>query len=964
MVLLTQFDVCGQDLEGSFRNPPDTARPWVFWFWINGNISHEGITRDLEEMKRIGINGVLWMEVSGPWWAPQGKIETGSVEWHRAMQWAISEADRLGMEFALSVDCGYGSGGTHITPDISMQKLVWSATPVKGGKRVSVDLARPQVDYGPALKKAWFRPGQTLNPKVKTALQEVDSYRDVAVFAIRSSKKTAAAIPSLEKYDGRGNKRPDALRENRGRAQPLNPGGIVDLSERMSTNGQLDWSAPEGTWSVIRLGYASNFKMTRPVPSHLVGLECDRLHSRGIDAHFEHWLKPIIEGAGDRAGRTLKYIHIDSWEAGGQNWTKGFRREFRQRRGYDIGPWLPALTGRIVESVDKTERFLRDMRQTVNELLLDNYFGRLKELIEPYGIEFSAEPYGRLCVNNLDYASLSEFPIAEFWTSRSKPPFTPKTQPPVFPVMSGYWYRSMKGLASVANTYGKARVGAEAFTGCRGWLDHPYLIKAMGDEAFCEGISHYIYHLYAHQAYEHMRPGLTHRRWGQHINRHQTWWPLSKPHFDYVGRCQSLLRQGRKVADIACLYYEGAPLSFNNVPFHLPPGYDYDLCTTEIVGRMTAKNGRLHLPNGMSYRYLALPGSGRLTLKTARKVEALRRSGGAVYQQVRIVGTPGLDGYPEADEAVRNMAKDWPMIPKGGWPTLMAGDRVKPDFEGGELHWIHRRVGNDSIYFIANGGDKPVKQNCTFRIVGKTAELWDPETGEIFALPDARQSEGRTVVELSFGPARSWFVVFRDKPTPARAGRTPFPSWKTIQEIAGDWNLRFDSEWGTDRTLTLDALSSWSEHSDPLVKYYSGIAIYRTVFDFPKSNVLSKDRRLCLDLGRVEAIARVTLNGKNCGIAWKPPYRVDITEALQPGRNELRIEVANTWVNRMIGDEHLPLDARWDGWEVLLEWPKWFKDGNKSPTGRYTFTSARHYTKDSELRSAGLLGPVRVRSGD
>ena len=962
LVALAHFEVSGQTLEQYFRNPSDTAGPWVFWFWINGNISREGITKDLESMKQVGINGVLWMEVSGPWWAPQGKIETGSEEWHRAMQWALSEADRLGMEFALSVDCGYGSGGTHIAPDISMQRLVWSETPVRGGKHVTVALAKPKVDYQSALKTAWLRPGQSINPQVKRALRDVDSYRDVAVFAIPSSKKEASVIADLAKFDGRGHKRPPTLEAGSGNVEPLNPNEIIDLSSSMSKTGQLNWDAPEGQWSVIRLGHASNFKMTRPVPSHLVGLECDRLHPHGIEAHFEQWLKPIIEGAGDKAGRTLKYIHIDSWEAGGQNWTEGFREEFRRRRGYELGPWLPALTGLMVESTEKTERFFWDIRQTVNELFLDNYFGRLKQLIAPYGIAFSSEPYGRLCVNNLSYASLSEFPIAEFWTGRESPPFTAKKHPPVFPSLQGYWYQSMKGLASVANTYGKARVGAEAFTGCRGWIDHPYLLKAVGDEAFCEGISHYIFHLSAHQAYDHMKPGLTHRRWGQHINRHQTWWAFSKPYFEYVTRCQHLLQQGRKVADIACLYYEGAPLSFNNVPFSLPPGYDYDLCAAEIIQRMSVENGRLHLPNGMSYRYLVLPDSGRLTLETARKIEALHQAGAAVYQQTRIVGTPGLEGYPEADTAVRNVAKKWPLIPSEGWHKLMAIDGLKPDFQGQDLHWIHRRCGSDDVYFLANGRNEPIRQNCTFRVAGKTPELWDPETGEIFALPNALQTSGCTRVVLHFGAADSWFVVFRDKPTPTRVDRDPFGSWETIQEIAGDWELGFDPNWGTTKTLTLHALGSWSEQSDPLVKYYSGTGTYRTSFDLAGSNVLTKNRRLCLDLGQVEVVARVTLNGKDCGITWKPPYRVDITHALEPGRNTLQVEVANTWANRMIGDEHLPLDADWKDWEVLLEWPAWFKEGKKSPSGRYTFTSARHYTKDCTLTPAGLLGPVRILS--
>lgn len=952
LAMLAPIDLNGQDIGQTFRNPPDTARPWVYWFWMNGNISHEGITKDLESMKRVGVGGVLWMEVSGPWWAPMGPIEAGSKQWHEAMQWAISEADRLGMAFGLSVDFGYGSGGPHITPDLSMQKLVWSETAVTGGTNVTVQLRKPAVDYQSELRKVWLRPGQEMNPLVLNALKQVDSYQDVAVFAVSSSRKKTPLISHLEEYDGRGWKTQlPSLSEN-GKLNAMAREDIIDVSDQMTGNGELRWSAPTGDWTVIRLGHASNFKMTRPSPYAAVGLECDRLHQRGIDAHFEHRLKPILNAAGKKSGRTLQYIHIDSWEAHGQNWTAGFAEDFLRRRGYDMRPWLPVLTGRVVESTEKTDRFLWDWRQTVNEVTLARYIDRLRELIDPYGIQFSSEPYGRLCVDSLSYGGRGDFPIAEFWTERQNP------KP--FPTFSDYWYTSMKGLASVANTYGKTRVGAEAFTGSRGWIDHPYLLKGMGDEAFCNGISHYIIHLSAHQPYDHMKPGMTHRRWGQHFNRHQTWWNFSKPYFDYVTRCQFLLQQGRRVVDVACLYHEGAPLNFNDMQFRLPPGYDYDFCSPEIIQRMEVRKGIIHLPTGVNYRYLVLPQSGRLTLPTARKIDELHNAGASIYLQSRIVGTPGLEGYPEADEQVRTMAEMWPVIPEGGWNELFASDKIKPDFDGEGMKWTHRRTNGVDLYFVANTKPEPITGKCSFRITEKTSELWNPETGEVLTLAGARPIDGRTTAVLHFEPAQSWFVVFRDKPTVPQSARNPFPFWKTVQDITGSWNLSFDPDWGKKETVALDELSSWSEHSDPLVKYYSGTATYRKVFDVSESDISKGKSRLFLDLGHVEVMARVKLNGNACGTAWKPPYRVNVTGALVPGQNELEIEVVNTWVNRMIGDEQLPLDAQWKDWETLVAWPDWFREGQPSSTGRYTFTTARHYKKDSRLTPSGLLGPVRL----
>ncbi|MEX2569388.1 MAG: glycosyl hydrolase [Cyclobacteriaceae bacterium] len=980
-LFITSISLIGQNLEQSFRTPPDFVKPWVFWFWINGNISHEGITKDLEAMKEIGINGLIWMEVSGPWWAPQGKIEAGSAAWHEAMQWAIAEADRLEMEFALTLDFGYGSGGPHITPDLSMQELVWSQTQVQGGKKLNLQIEKPEIDK--TLEPVWLRPGEVINPEVTNAVDEIDSYRDISVLAIPTAKlEKSTLIPENKKeeivdklrnvpglkgveedplvaWDGRGWKTHLPPLDFNAELSALSTSNVIHLSEQMDANGNLVWDAPSGNWTIFRMGYASNYHITRPSPYLAVGLESDRLHPRGIETHFEHRLKPIIEAAGEKAGRTLKYIHIDSWEAGGQNWSLDFAEEFKKRRGYDIMPWLPVLTGHAVDDKQNTERFLWDLRKTVSEVTLDNYIIRLKELIDPYGMKNSNEPYGRLGVNSLDYATNSDFIISEFWTERE---IIDK-----FPTFQDYWYHSMKGLASVANTYGKSRVGAEAFTGSRGWVDHPYLIKGMGDEAFCQGINHYVYHLSAHQAYNNMKPGLTHRKWGQHINRHQTWWNMSKPYFDYVARCQTLLQKGRRVVDVACMYTEGAPLNFNNINFSLPFGYDYDFCTSEIIERMTIKDGIIHLPNGVSYRYLVLPNSDRLTLPLVKKVQELKKNGAKVFLQQAVIGTPGLEGYPESDQQVKFITADWAILPAGGWSQVFGSDNILPDFEGDDLMWIHRQTGENDFYFVANIKPEKMSRTCIFRTKSKVVELWDPETGEIFEIEATQRKDGRKEMDLQFDPAQSWFIVFKEKPGNQVIPGNPFKQWEEVKEIRGTWELEFDKNWGPEEKQTFSELKSWSENSNELVKYYSGTAQYFKEFDISDATFRALQEnaagQIGLDLGKVEVMARVKLNGKDCGIVWKPPYRVDISKAIKTGVNKLEIEVVNTWVNRMIGDEQLPLDAEWKDWETLVEWPNWFKKGEESPTGRYTFTTARHYQKDSQLMPSGLLGPVRIMSG-
>ena len=939
------------DLAANFVAPPPSARPWVYWFWINGNISKEGITADLEAMERVGIGGVLWMEVSGMMWAPDGPVTPASPEWHDCMQWALRECQRLGIEFDLSVDFGYGSGGPHITPELSMQKLYWSETPVEGGQRVSVEVPKPTVVKN---LSAWLRPGAAIRPQVVEAIEKTDSYRDVAVLAVPAS---AAAKPGAAR--GRGPVLDDGTTFRKPQPLPAPPPGavvpaerVVDLSGRMAADGRVTWDAPPGLWTIIRLGHASNFKMTRPCPQLAVGLECDRLAKIGIETHYDGFLRKIFTDAGPAAGQALNYVHIDSWEAGGQNWTATFPAEFRKRRGYDLRPWLPVLTGRVVGSAELSDRFLWDMRATVGELIRDNYALRLRELARQHRIKLSIEAYGHLCIDNLAYAGAADMPISEFWARGDAQ----------FPTPGGY-EPSTEAMASAAHTYGRPIIAAEAFTSDRGWRDHPFLLKAMGDQKFCEGLNRMVFHLFAHQAYDAMVPGLTHRKWGQHIQRHNTWWDYSRPWMDYLARCQYLLQQGQCVTDVVYWFGEGAPLNVNDMTLDMPPGYDFDLCSAETLLEMQVQDGRLVLPSGASYRYLRLPETDRLTPPLARKIRELVDGGARVIGGLRPQGSPSLADFPRCDVEVAQIAADlWDGRRITTGKTLaevFAHDRLPPDFEGEGLRYIHRRVGQTDVYFVSHPENGAREATCTFRVAGRQPDLWDPESGAIRALPEFVERDGRIAVPLHFDPAQSWFVVFRQPAgVAAVAGKKNRATMQPLREINGPWQVVFEPRWGGPaQPVTFAQLEDWNQHADPGVRYYSGTAVYRTSIQFDAPPPPS---RLLLDLGSVEVLARIKVNGRDCGIAWKPPYRVDITAAVQPGANDVEVSVVNLWINRMIGDEQQPLDANWKDFETLLEWPDWFTGGKPRPSGRYTFSSCRHYQKDSPLAPSGLLGPVKI----
>ncbi len=712
-----------ETLEQGFENPGENSRPWVYWLWINGNVTKEGITADLESFKRIGIGGVLWMEVSGPWWAPDGQVEPLSPKWHDAFGWAISECQRLGLTFDVTLDFGYGSGGPHITPELSMQKLFWSEQEVQGGQTLELKLKKPHVE-----KKisAWLRPGVKMNPKVVQAIEQTDSYRDVAVLAIALPRSQAARdyrIPAMPFRSGLS---------NRGQLKEIVPppgaitvqNQVLDLTALMGSDGNLKWKAPGGKWLVIRYGHASNYKMTRPCPALAVGLECDRLSQSGIDAHFDGFLKKIIEDAGSAKGGTLAYAHIDSWEAGAQNWTASFPEEFEKRRGYDLRPWLVVLTGRVVGSADLSERFLWDVRLTASEMIQENYALRFRELLSRHGMKLSIEAYGDLSIDNLSYAGISDMPISEFWASGEGQ----------FPISAGraqvLLELSSKAMASAAHTYGKSIIGAEAFTADRGWRDHPFLLKSMGDKMFCYGVNRMIFHLAVHQPYDNMIPGMTHRRWGQHIQRHNTWFEYSGPWMDYLSRCQYLLQEGTFVADVCYWFGEGSPLNATDMGLNIPDGYDYDLCSSELVLQMKVNKGRIILPSGMSYRYLLLPDTDRMTLPLARKIKELVDAGATVIAQKRLTGSPSLTDYQEHDSEIKKIATQlWDsnrLIFGENLEEVFAQDKLNADFEGQGLRYIHRSFGDADIYFVSNPENRQRQIACTFRVSQKLPQLWNP----------------------------------------------------------------------------------------------------------------------------------------------------------------------------------------------------------------------------------------------
>jgi hypothetical protein len=960
------------DLATRFESPPDAVRPWVYWFIMDGNFSSEGVTADLEAMKRVGIGGAILMEVDVG--IPRGPVKFMSEEWRRIFKHAVREAERLGLELILNAGPGWtGSGGPWVRPEQSMQLLVASATDVSGPSRFDAVLPRPQP------RKPYFGE-KGLPPELVGTMQAF--YLDVAALAV--PKTPAGLIADLDEkalylrhpYSSRPGTKPylpaptghpilaadSTIARNR----------VIDLTGRMQSNGALNWDVPPGDWTILRFGRTSSGANTRPAPLPGLGLECDKFDAGALDAHFRDFIGVLL---GDLASQPARrdsgwtMLHIDSWEMGAQNWSGNFREEFRRRRGYDPLPFLPSYTGRIVESAEITERFLWDMRLTSQELVVENHARHLAELAHRNGFGLSIEPYDMNPTADLALGAEADVPMCEFWAAGD-----------------GFETSfSCVEAVSIAHTNGRAVIGAEAFTGAGGssWARHPGSMKNQADWALCAGINRIVFHRYAHQPWLDRAPGMTMGPYGTQYERTQTWWDFSRPWHDYLARCQLLLRQGLPVADVLFLTPEGAPHVFRPPASALTGsrempdrrGYNFDACDPRtLMSRASVKDGRVAFPDGMTYRILVLPDTETMTPELLRKLRALLDEG-AVILGGRPQKSPSLTGYPMCDGDVKRLADSiWGPGPepaftlgrrigKGlifaaqrGAPgaadpafpplygdfseveALLSGLRVEPDFRSDSgLRYIHRREGNTDIYFVSNPDSRSVVARCTFRITAEKAELWDAASGRRFAA-EISVGERGTTLSLPLEPHGSVFVVFTPQkagPVVPRATVAANPVLEGGVEIPGPWSVRFQPGRGAPPSIELALLADLSRHLEPGVRHFSGTATYTTSFMLPPLG--EKPRRFFIDLGQVEVAARVRLNGKDLGIAWRTPYRVEASGALEGGRNTLEIEVVNLWQNRLIGDQNLPPQSR-------LAWTVW-----------------NPFKADSPIPPSGLIGPVRLR---
>ncbi len=948
----------GATLESGWTNPPTSARLRAYWWWLNGNVTRESITRDLEEMRAKGFGGALICDAGGAEQDGNDRVPHGPTfftpAWRELYKHTLREANRLGLEMSLNILSGWNLGGPLVTADDAAKKLVWAEARFNGPTNLQQALPMPKS------RDNYYRDTFVIAYPVKTGRTRSRPLLHWEEKALHkplsfSAPDTSPLFDELPAEPGEEDTR---------------TADVVDLTSRLGPDGVLRWQVPAGQWQVLRFGCTiGDHSRVSTCSDGWQGYALDVLDAGAFQRYWDAIVEPLIADAGPLAGKTLKYLHTDSWEVEPVNWTPTLREEFRKRRGYDFLPFLPTLAGRIVDSRARSDRFLADFRKTIGDLAIDNHYRLFRDNAHRHGLQIHPESGGphAVPIDAQRCLGWDDAPMSEFWAWSWRHRIGDENR------------FFVKQPASAAHTYGHPLVLAEGFTDIGPHWQERLCdnLKPAFDHALCEGMNLLVWHAFVCSPAEMGIPGQQYFA-GTHFNPNSTWWPKSAAFLGYIDRCQFLLQQGLPVADV-CFYYGDHGPNFAQLkrsdPAHVLPGYDYDVITEEaLLTRMSVRDGRLVLSDGMSYRLLVLPSRASISLPVLRKLKALVADGATVLGP-RPTEASGLQEYPQCDAEVARIAEElWGrgsqeiqlkrkpdtghVVDGRGAREVLAAQGVLPDFEcemaletppdasndhasrltphALALNFIHRTADSAEIYFVANRSNAWVNGRCTFRVTGKAPELWDPVTGQRRFAAAYEQRNGRTTLPLEFAPCGSWFVVFREP-----AGSHPATAWENRaafqprHELSGSWSVAYDPRWGGPASAQFNSLVSWTARSEPGIKFYSGTATYTKTFDLA-AGLTTGGKRIWLDLGDVRELAEVRLNGKDLGVVWAPPFRVEITDAVKAYGNSLAVEVVNFWPNRIIGDASLPQQQR------------------------LARTNIRKLTKDTPLMESGLLGPVRL----
>ncbi len=1047
-------------IQTGFVTPHDTNKVWCYWYWINDDISKDGITKDLEAMKKVGIGAAFIGNINPP--EVDGPVPILSDHWWECMVHAVNEGKRIGVDIGTFNSPGWSqSGGPWVKPEMAMRHMVYSEVKVKGPGKVQVQLPQPGKQFqdvnviafpkvqaektnlsnanskissnpeitdisnlmdGDTTTVAYFlRNGGDYTIEIKS--EKTITARSIQIFPGKQrikcncelyalvngkynlektfefdrsntavnvgpdvygpisialpgissnafrlicrsdnnqwntnsgfSEITISEAPVLEHYVEKklGKMFPSPLPEwnsyiweNQDNVEPddlkISAGNVIDISDKMDAGGLLTWEVPEGEWTVMRFGMTPTGTKNSPSAPQGKGYEIDKASEEIARFHFDNYVGELLKRVPEENKSALKYVVADSYEQGSQNWTDNFEQTFNDKYGYNIREYLPVFAGRIVNSVEESNRFLWDLRRLIADEIAYEYVGGLRKVSNENNLKLWLENYGHWGYPSefLMYGGQSDLVSGEFWNEGTLGDI------------------ECKSASSAAHIYGKPVVSAEAFTASgRAFLRHPALLKKRGDWSFTEGINHFVLHLFIHQPDDNRVPGVN--AWfGTEFNRHNTWFEQSETWMEYLRRCQLMLQQGQYVADVCYFIGEDAPMMTGGRIPELPAGYSYDYMNAEVImNRLSVKDGKFVLPDGTSYKIMVLPPIETMRPGLLAKLEQLVEQGGVIFGQAP-QKSPSLQNFPECDKQVQEIAqKLWGaeketstnirkfgkgyVIDELDLEKALETLGVDKDVDIGEnlnVLWTHRSLPGMEIYFLTNQSDEVINFAPSFRVSGMKPQLWDAVTGEIRVLNEYTETDGRISVPLKMKAHRSWFVVFTNNSENVDVGfKKNFPELHQIKTIDKEWTVNFQNkEIGPKMTVKFETLTDWSLSENEKIKYYSGTAVYETSFEFTE---VTESNELYIDLGDVNVMAKVKLNGTDVGGTWMAPHHLKITEHILKGTNKLEIEVVNLWRNQLIRDKNLPEDER------------------------NTWLLVNDIREDEKLQSSGLLGPVSIQ---
>ena len=1027
-LLLATTPVMAQDnmthLEQNFRNISDKQPLAVYWYWIGGNMSKEGVVKDLQAMKKVGINRVQIGMIGNDQGIPQGPVRMFTQEWWDILHTMFKTAGQLDIEVGLFNCPGWSqSGGPWVKTSQAMRYLGYVKDTISGPLKLAKKLPAVGKDaqevkvlaYPLIADKANFVTNEDItkattinfssdkpakvrslvitpmekkfNTEAELFVNEGGQYRSIEKFRMdRSNSEVnvgfdafAPIVISLPETEGKQfrltvkeagiikdvklsdvavvERYPEKTfakmfqtplpmwdaymwRDQPGyqQAEYVKESQVTDITSHMSADGTLKWDVPKGKWVIMRTAMLPTGSMDGPAPPEGQGLETDKMSKEHIRAHFDNYIGQILKRIPAEDRKTFRIVVEDSYETGGQNWTDHMIDDFKKAYGYDPVPYIPVYSGVVVGNQDISNRFLWDMRRLVADEVAYNYVGGLREISNQHGLTTWLENYGHWGFPGefLLYGSQSDEIAGEFWS---------------FGDLGNIENRC---ASSCGHIYGKKKVWAESFT-CGGpdFTQYPGQMKQRGDRFFTEGINATLLHLYIQQPDDRV-PGFN-ANFGNEFNRHNTWFSQMDVFAKYMKRCNFMLQEGRYIADVAYFLGEDAPKMTGVRNPEIPQGYSYDYVNADVLMNAHVSDGKLVLQSGMEYSLLVLPKIETMRPRLLAKLKQLVADG-LVMQGPAPVKSPSLQDYPKADAEVQAMANEmWQTLdaPYADCVTYGKGRIYKyasieqimnslgiiPDFVSTDatspVLFIHKRLSDGDYYFISNQSDKPISFDGVVRIKGKKPELWNPLTAEVRLLPEYRTLEKATQIPLSLQPFESSFIAFRSNDGTSGHTGCNYPEGQVLCHIETPWTVSFEAgRGGPSAPVTFDTLTDWKNHQDPHIKYFSGTATYTNTFKVGKL----PEQPVYLDLGKVMVMAKVKINGTYVGGVWTAPYRLNITNALKKGKNSIEVEVVNCWRNRLIGEKNLPENER------------------------FTFQTATYLNKDSELQSAGLLGPVKIES--